>query len=152
MVGAQQSPLILEPVERRSGLSRRRFRDEYERPLRPVVLTDVATAWPALRKWTPELLKTNYGHLQVKLFAGRDYGDNYMSPERLVRFDEYLEMLESGPTDMRLFIFNLLAQAPELRGDYTPPDCMTRFSLRPETRGTSNARFCTWKLVSNGMT
>ena len=132
MAGAQQSPFILEPVERRAGLNRRRFRDEYQRPQRPVVLTDVATAWPALRKWTPEFLKTTYGHLKVKLFGDGSHGDNYMSSVRSVRFDEYLEMLESGPTDMRLFIFNLLAQAPEMRGDYTLPEFMTGFSsLRP---------------------
>ena len=51
------------PVERRdaSTLSYEAFRREYVEKNRPVVVENAVTAWPALRKWTPEHFKTTFG-------------------------------------------------------------------------------------------
>lgn len=47
---------------RRCGLSLDEFRQQYEMPNRPVVITDAVTSWPACKKWTHEYMR--------KAFAG----------------------------------------------------------------------------------
>lgn len=46
---------MAEPIERRSGLSKEEFLEQYALPKKPVILTDAAAGWPAL-DWTPESL------------------------------------------------------------------------------------------------
>ena len=67
-------------IDRRSGLTREEFIENYLKPKKPVVFTDLAKDWPAMTKWTPEFLKENYGYLDVPVI-GPDYhkpGPNYM--------------------------------------------------------------------------
>lgn len=52
-------------IDRRAGLTRERFEQEYLMPLRPVILTDAIDHWSALGRWTPAFFKTHYGHLNV---------------------------------------------------------------------------------------
>ena len=52
-------------VDRRSGLTQEQFRAEYEIPNRPVILTDVAAAWPAVSKWNRSYLKEAFAGGQV---------------------------------------------------------------------------------------
>ncbi|KAG0319515.1 hypothetical protein BGZ99_005070 [Dissophora globulifera] len=49
----------VENIDRRSGLTLEQFVDEYEKPGRPVIITDGAQHWPARTKWSAEyFLKT----------------------------------------------------------------------------------------------
>ena len=52
-------------IERRSGLSHRQFMREHVLPLKPVILTDAAEGWPALKKWTPRYLADRFGSHEV---------------------------------------------------------------------------------------
>jgi hypothetical protein len=56
-------------VDRRSGLTVQQFIDEYEVPNRPVVITDVATAWPAVGKWSADYLSKVHGHVTFRCGA-----------------------------------------------------------------------------------
>ena len=47
---------------RRDNLSVADFIAEYEGPNVPVIITDVATKWPAMSKWTVESLSASHGH------------------------------------------------------------------------------------------
>lgn len=55
------------PVERRpaSGLPYETFLRDYVARNRPVVVEGAASAWPAIRKWTPEFFKTRFGSRRV---------------------------------------------------------------------------------------
>ncbi|KAG0244750.1 hypothetical protein BGW41_006308 [Actinomortierella wolfii] len=44
--------VAVENIDRRSGLTLQQFIDEYERPGRPVILTDGAQHWPAMKRWS----------------------------------------------------------------------------------------------------
>ena len=55
-LGLDPSWLEVDNIDRRAGLSLQDFIDQYERPNRPVLLTDAAAAWPALAAWTRERL------------------------------------------------------------------------------------------------
>lgn len=116
-------------VDCRNGLTPDAFRNQYLRPLKPVVITDLTASWPAREKWTIDHFKKNYGHLIVPVVSPRysKPGKGYMSPEKYISFQEYLELLEQGPTEYRLFLFNIFKHAPELCNDFDYPDLMGGF-------------------------
>lgn len=121
--------LELTPVDRRTGLSREAFAAEYLLPEKPVVLTDLTAPWPASQKWTIDHFKKTYGHLRVPVVSNNYSrpGKGYMSPDRVITFGEFLDILESGPTDLRIFLWNIFREAPELRNDFTVPTIMDGF-------------------------
>lgn len=115
--------LELKPVDRRSGLSRKAFAQEYLIPMKPVVFTDLTQSWPARQRWTVEHFKKQYGHLRVPVVSNNysKPGKGYMTPDMVISFAEYLEILESGPSDLRIFLWNIFRAAPELRRDFHIP-------------------------------
>ena len=121
--------LELQPIERRSGLQPETFAAEFLEPMIPVVLTDLMDDWPARQKWTIDYIKTRYGHLRVPVVSNNysKPGKGYMSPDRIISFKEYLEILESGPTDLRIFLWNIFRVTPELRQDFRIPTIMDGF-------------------------
>lgn len=121
--------LELTPVERRTGLDRETFAAEYLDLMKPVVFTDLTATWPARQRWTIEHFKTQYGHLRVPVVSNNysKPGKGYMTPDRVISFKEYLEILESGPNDLRIFLWNIFRVAPELRNDFSIPTIMDGF-------------------------
>ncbi|MFN0035133.1 MAG: cupin-like domain-containing protein [Saprospiraceae bacterium] len=121
--------LELQPIERRSGLTRETFAAEYLEPLKPVVFTDLSAHWPATKKWTIEYFKEKYGDLVVPVVSNNFSrpGKGYLAADMHIRFREYLEILESGPSDLRIFAWNIFWKAPELREDFKIPDIMDGF-------------------------
>lgn len=97
------------PLERRSHLYREEFIESYLKPKRPVVFTDLVEDWPALDKWTFDWLRKNYGHIQVPLFDNHIHDTKkYFQTAKTMPFGEYLTLIERGPTDLRIFLFDIL--------------------------------------------
>jgi Cupin-like domain len=122
----------LRQVDRRSGLSRREFQEEYLRPGRPVVFTDMTKDWPALQKWNAEFFKEKYGHLRVPVYSSNysKPGKGYMSSDKEMLFRDFISATEKGHTDLRLFLFDIFDPAPELRHDFRFPKVMGGFIRR----------------------
>ena len=122
----------LKQVDRRSGLSKKEFLNEYLRPSLPVVLTDMTEDWPALNKWTFDFFKTQYGDIKVPVYSGNysKPGPGYMASDKEMKFSEFLEATESGNSDLRLFLFDMFDPAPELRDDFQFPTVMRGFIKR----------------------
>ncbi|HMQ62673.1 MAG TPA: cupin-like domain-containing protein [Flavilitoribacter sp.] len=116
-------------MERRTGLTPETFEKEYLIPRKPVVFTDLMDPWPAKEKWTIEYFKSAYGHLQVPVFSANysKPGKGYMTPDKVIPLKEYLGIIESGPTDLRIFLFNIFRHAPELCKDFKLPTIMEGF-------------------------
>lgn len=121
--------LTLQPIEKRSGLTREIFAKEYLLPAKPVVFTDLMDSWPAKTKWTIEYFKEKYGDLKVPVVSNNysKPGKGYMTPDTVIPLHEYLEKLEAGPTDLRLFLFNIFRHAPDLVHDFSMPTIMDGF-------------------------
>jgi len=112
------------PIDRRSGLTRKEFEENYLKPKIPVVFTDLSKDWPAMKKWTFEWLKDNYGNLEVPV-VGPDYhkpGEHYMKSKITMKFGEYLDLIQSGPTEYRIFLWNVFDHAKPLVKDVSNPD------------------------------
>lgn len=107
------------PIERRTGLSREEFIHEYQMPKKPVVMTDLTKDWPATEKWTFEFLIHDYGHLDVPVIGPEFHqpGPNYMKSTQSMKLGDYLQLIQAGPTPLRIFAWNIFDHAPELRND-----------------------------------
>lgn len=111
------------PIDRRSGLTREEFTEVYLLPKRPVVFTDLAKDWPAIQKWTFEYLKERYGHLDVPIVGPNFHkpGPTYMKSNLTMKFGDYLDLIEQGPTEYRIFLWNIFEHARELVHDVSNP-------------------------------
>jgi Cupin-like domain len=121
--------LTLQPIEKRSGLTRDIFLKEHLEPLEPVVFTDLMDNWAAKTEWTIDNLKRKYGHFNVPIVTPNysKPGKGYMEPELHMSFGEYLTLMERGKMPYRIFLWNIFRQAPEMVNDFTLPTIMDGF-------------------------
>jgi len=120
--------LKLHSLERINGLTKDAFAKSYLAARKPIILTDLMDTWPAKTKWTIDFFKSTYGEIQVPLYkTNRAKGEKYIEPDVIMPLHEYLSLLESGPTELRIFLFNLFREIPELLQDYSTPDIMDGF-------------------------
>jgi histone arginine demethylase JMJD6 len=56
-------------IERRKKLSYEQFAKEYLYANKPVVVTDALKDWPALKRWSPEFFKREFGRMKFSLPA-----------------------------------------------------------------------------------
>ena len=105
------------------------FKENYLTPKQPVVITDLMDDWAAKEKWTFSFFKDNYGDLQVPVFSSNTSkpGKKYMQADRKMPFRDYIQAIENGATDLRLFLFNIFDHAPELKAHYKVPTIMNGF-------------------------
>lgn len=126
------SKLNLLSIPRVENIKAKDFRTLYMELLRPVIIKDLASSWPASRKWTPEYFKEKYGDLQVKVHNARyaHPGKYYMSSLKKMPFKEYLDLIATSSIDLRMFAFNIFREAPELKEDILFPPIATGFSKK----------------------
>jgi len=116
-------------IDRKTGLTRKSFADTYLSEREPVVFTDLIDHWPAKEKWTIDYFRDEYGDIMVPVYSPKmsEAGKNYMGPEKKIPFKEYLDTISAGPTDLRMFLFNIFRHAPELCHDIKDLDIMDGF-------------------------
>ena len=120
----------LKSIEKRSGVTREIFKAEYLEPRKPLIFTDLVADWPATQKWSFDYLADNYGDILVPVVddSFREPGKKYLStsPKKMV-FREFLSRIQEGPTDLRIFLYNIMAEVPELANDIQFLDIMDGF-------------------------
>ncbi|AWV99433.1 cupin-like domain-containing protein [Arcticibacterium luteifluviistationis] len=118
----------LEAIERRSNLSREEFIESYLKPKKPVIFTDLVKDWPAREKWTFDWLKENHGNLEVPLIDKHYHDpDKYFQIAKKMKFGDYLDLIQAGPVDLRIFLFDIFKKIPELAEDIRYPTIMDGF-------------------------
>ncbi len=128
----KKSPLNLDEVEKVSGLSPDEFFQQYALPEKPIVLKDFSADWAALKKWTPEYFIEKYGDNEVQVYNGSfsKPGKTYMGKATTMKFSEYLNSILNSGRDLRMFLYNIVSKAPELKEDVVLPPLMKGFSKR----------------------
>lgn len=111
-------------IERRSEISAKDFQKHYVKPQKPVVIEGITEDWPAYEKWNFTYIKQMAGEKIVPLYNNDpvDYSKKMNEPIAEMKMSEYVDLLHEGPTDLRIFLYNLMKQVPELRNDYKLPD------------------------------
>jgi len=121
---------ILSPIDTVENISPQDFTENYLKPRRPLVIKGLTKSWPAREKWTPEYMKEVVGSKVVPL-----YDNSKADPSKPINakaaempFDQYIDLIMSQPTELRIFFFNIFKQAPQLLDDIVlPKDLMGGF-------------------------
>ncbi|HZJ35688.1 MAG TPA: cupin-like domain-containing protein [Gillisia sp.] len=121
--------LDLQSIPRVRGISKEEFLKEYFIPQKPVVMEDLTADWPAREKWNFEYFREKVGEVVVPIYDGKPAKGHQSShgPAMKIKMKEYIDILKKGPTDLRMFFFNLLKNCPELIHDFKYPDLGVRF-------------------------
>jgi len=120
----------LAEIDRVSNISRQEFSDSYFTPLRPLIIQDMAKSWPALKKWTPEFFQSQHGDKQVKLYDEGfvEAGENYMSQAKFIPLKNFIDAVVTTSQDLRMFLYNIKSEIPELVNDIVYPDLVDGLS------------------------
>lgn len=99
------------------------FKKEYLQKRKPVILKNYAENWAAVNKWTIPFFQDNYGNMHAKMhgkWQDHNFSAIQMPYVKESVFSEFLNMLQNNETGAyKLFLFDLIQQAPELRNDFT---------------------------------
>jgi histone arginine demethylase JMJD6 len=111
-------------IERRDQLSYGEFARKYLYPLRPVIVTDALSSWPAMRRWTPEFFKDKFGAVEFSTY-GAEYEHYETSSAPVPRFSlsGYIDRVVSSSAEHPVpYLRNkVLADAfPSLTTDVSP--------------------------------
>lgn len=117
------------PVTRVKSISKEDFIKNYYKPQRPVLIEDLAKDWPAYKKWDLDYIQSLAGDQIVPLYnneptKGRQ---NSVVPAKEMKLYDYIQILKTQPTDLRMFFYNVLQKMPELTKDFTYPDIGLNF-------------------------
>lgn len=110
----------LQPVDRISGVAPKDFVKNYFNKSQPVILKDFISKDSACwSKWSYDYFKEIAGNERVNIYGKEEESQNYAAspPVGKMSFGEYLDTISAGPTEHRLFLFNLLKLRPELKKD-----------------------------------
>jgi hypothetical protein len=100
------------------------FQKEFYDPQLPVVIKNLAKAWPAYSKWNWQYFKELVGKQKVGLYNNikSDAYTPINTADDYKTFGEYIDMISQGPAGWRIFLFNIFDHAPELVQDFTWPE------------------------------
>ncbi len=120
------------PIDRVQDISKSEFIEKYYKPQIPVLLEGLTKNWPAYTKWNLEYIQQLAGDQIVPLYNNKPTKgkQNSAAPATEMKLYDYLELLKTGPTDLRIFFYNILDKMPILANDFEYPDIGLNFFKR----------------------
>ncbi len=117
------------PVPRVKNISKTDFIEQYYKPQKPVLIEDMTKNWPAYQKWKLDYIQEQSGDQIVPLYNNEPAKDNesVYAPKKEMKLYDYIELLKTEPTDLRIFFYEILKKMPELLKDFEYPDIGLRF-------------------------
>lgn len=117
------------PIPRIKSITKEDFIEHYYKKQQPVLIEDLAKDWPAYKKWDLDYIQSLAGDQIVPLYnneptKGRQ---NSVVPAKKMKLYDYIEILKTKPTDLRMFFYNVLQKMPELTKDFNYPDIGLKF-------------------------
>lgn len=122
--------LALATVDKFVTINQKDFSDSYFTPLKPLVIQNLARSWPALEKWTPEFFRKQHGSKQVSVYDASFVaaGKHYMSCLKTIPLREYINTVMTTSQDLRMFLYNIKSEIPELVDDIIFPELVDGMS------------------------
>lgn len=114
----------LQSVDRVESISSGAFMDRYYSPMKPLVITNLAQQWPAYHKWNWDYFKSIIGEVNVGLYNNvkSDAYTPINTADDYMKFGDYIDMIRKGPSQWRIFLFNIFEHAPGITKDFTWPE------------------------------
>ncbi|MEH6703437.1 cupin-like domain-containing protein [Galbibacter orientalis] len=113
----------LREIPRLKTISKDDFIKQYVKPQKPVVIEQLTQDWPAYKKWHLNYINEVAGDKIVPLYDDRPvtHEDGFNEPHAKMKMSEYINLLESKPTNYRIFLYNLMKEVPSLQTDFKWP-------------------------------
>jgi len=117
------------PVDIMEDIDLRLFEEKYLKPQKPVILRGLLKGTKAYEEWDFNYFKKMAGDLTVGVFEHResDLDKTLKVPHHKLKFSEYLDLIATTPTDLRISLWNIFNDCPELMNDFEFPDINTKF-------------------------
>ncbi len=114
------------------NISKEEFQRKYMKPQKPVIIRNFyGKDAPLYSKWSFEYFAKELGDLDVGIFddesSDRDDSKSYKNADMTMKFGDYLNLLQSGPTQKRIFLFNIFKHLPSMKKDITYPNLGVNF-------------------------
>ena len=118
-----------ERVECVGQISPKEFRLEFLKKEKPLVIKGLSKGWRAITKRIPGYLKVFFRRNKVTVYdsAKVSYTKKVNEPETQMLFEDYINLITSQPTNLRIFLFNIFKNAPSLCDDNQSPDLSSGF-------------------------
>lgn len=110
----------LRPIDRIPEISGAEFSEQYFRKAKPVVMRNfISGESPAWKTWNYEYFRKISGDTVVALHGKENHSNDKVvsSPVTWMTFGGYLDLIEKEPTDLRIFLFNLMKLNPDMNHD-----------------------------------
>lgn len=116
--------IILEEIERVKTISKEDFYNNYVKKQKPVVIEQLTKDWPAYEKWNLNYIKDIAGDKIVPLYDDRpvSHKDGFNEAHAKMKMSDYVDLLQSKPTNYRIFLYNLMKEVPLLAKDFKWPN------------------------------
>ena len=117
-------PLHLTEIERVKTISKEDFYTNYVKKQKPLVIERLTEDWPAYEKWRLNYIKDIAGEKTVPLYDDRpvNHEDGFNEAHAKMKMADYIDLLQSKPTNYRIFLYNLMKEVPSLKSDFKWPD------------------------------
>lgn len=115
--------IFLEEIERVKTISKEDFYNNYVKKQKPVVIEQLTNDWPAFEKWNLNYIKEIAGDKTVPLYDDRpvSHKDGFNEAHAKMKMSDYVDLLQSKPTNYRIFLYNLMQEVPHLKHDFKWP-------------------------------
>ncbi|SEP75941.1 cupin-like domain-containing protein [Flavobacterium urocaniciphilum] len=115
--------IFLEEIERVKTISKEDFYNNYVKKQKPIVIEQLTNDWPAFEKWNLNYIKEIAGDKTVPLYDDRpvSHKDGFNEAHAKMKMSDYVDLLQSKPTNYRIFLYNLMQEVPQLKHDFKWP-------------------------------
>lgn len=123
------------PITRVRNISKKDFIQKFHKPQIPVLIEGMTENWEAFHKWNLDYIQQHAGDQTVPLYNNKPTKgkQNSAVPATHMKMAEYIELIKTQPTDLRIFFFDLKMKLPELLNDFEYPDIGLKFFKRLPT-------------------
>lgn len=119
-------------IERVRNISKEDFVKNYYNPQKPVLIEGLTQNWQAFQKWNLDYIQKQAGDQIVPLYNNEPTKgkQNSAEPATEMKMADYIELIKTKPTDLRIFFYDLKVKLPELLKDFEYPDIGLKFFKR----------------------
>lgn len=136
--------MILSEIDTVDNISKEVFLEKYFKPQKPVLIKGYAKQWPAYDKWNLDYIYEQAGEQVVGLYDNKPADPNKATDEPVthMKMRDYIRLIKSQPSDLRIFFYIITDKLPELLKNFTYPDLGFKYFKRIPTLffGGSEAR------------
>ena len=136
--------MILSNIDTVDDISKEDFLRKYFKPQKPVLIKGFAKKWEGYDKWNLDYIYEQAGEQVVGLYDNKPAKADKATDEPVIhmKMRDYIRLIKSKPSDLRIFFYIITDKLPELLKNFTYPDLGFKYFKRIPTLffGGSEAR------------